>query len=100
MSAPFRFSTRHIQSIRISVYIKSPYDGVLIMKHETEYQSYILRLWLADRAGGDGVPPAWQGEIVHIQSGIKTSFQDLDGLNAFLLRNLTHAPDVKSKAFS
>jgi hypothetical protein len=66
------------------------------MKHELEYHSYLLRLWYAERVGGASSPPAWQGEIIHIQSGSKVPIQDLDGLIAFLLGNLTQATDGKS----
>ena len=41
------------------------------------YISYLLRLWLEKQAGGEGESPAWQGEVLHIQSGSKVSFQDM-----------------------
>jgi hypothetical protein len=48
------------------------------MNHETEYHSYLIRLWRDKEAGGTGEPPAWQGEMVHIQTGKKWSLPDLE----------------------
>jgi hypothetical protein len=58
------------------------------MKLTSVYTSYLVRLWLEERAGGEGEPPAWQGEVTHIQSGYKVSFQDLEQLSRHLLEHL------------
>ncbi|MEJ2352984.1 MAG: hypothetical protein P8Y03_24620 [Anaerolineales bacterium] len=54
------------------------------MDHEPNYHSYLVRLWLAKPVGGRGEPPTWQGEVVHIQSGNKYAFQEIDHLLEYL----------------
>ena len=54
------------------------------MDHEPKYHSYLVRMWLAKPAVDGGEPPTWQGEVVHIQSGDKYSFQEIDHLLQYL----------------
>ena len=42
------------------------------------------RLWQEEQAGGEGESPAWQGEVLRIQTGLKYSFQDMDRLFQYL----------------
>ncbi len=53
------------------------------------YISFLVRLWSNEQqAGGERESPAWQGEVLHIQSGSKVSFQDMDQLCLYLLEHL------------
>lgn len=54
------------------------------MKHEAEYHSYLVRLWKEKRVDGKGEPSTWQGEVVHIQSGTKYAFREIDHLLQYL----------------
>ncbi|MFN2304863.1 MAG: hypothetical protein ACK2TV_14120 [Anaerolineales bacterium] len=47
------------------------------MKPELVYQSYLVRLWREEQVGGRGEPPAWQGELLHIQTGQKWPLHDV-----------------------
>jgi len=47
------------------------------MRHEPDYQSYLVRLWREKQASGRGEPPAWQGELLHIQTGQKWPLHDV-----------------------
>ena len=47
------------------------------MKHEPDYHSYLVRLWRDKEAGGGGEPPAWLGEMLHIQTGEKWALSEL-----------------------
>jgi hypothetical protein len=58
------------------------------MKLASIYISYLVRIWQDEPAGGKGEPPAWQGEIIHIQSGAKVAFQDLSQLIHHLQEHL------------
>ena len=51
------------------------------MKPDAIYISFLVRLWSDEQqVGGEGKPPDWQGEVIHIQSGSKVSFQDVEQL--------------------
>ena len=50
------------------------------MKPEPEYHSYLVRLWREEPAGSEGEPPAWLGEMLHIQSGEKWLLDNIDEL--------------------
>jgi hypothetical protein len=54
------------------------------MKHEQEYHSYLVRLWREKQVDGKREPPIWQGEVVHVQSGNKYAFQEIDHLLQYL----------------
>jgi hypothetical protein len=55
------------------------------MKPGAIYLSFLVRLWSGEQqAGGEGESPAWQGEVLHIQSGSKVLFQDMDRLFQYL----------------
>ena len=58
------------------------------MKFTSIYASYLVRLWQEQQAGGEGKSPAWQGEVLHIQSGSKVSFQDMGQLCRYLQEQL------------
>jgi len=58
------------------------------MKLTSVYTSYLVRIWQEEQAGGEGEPPAWQGEVTHIQSGHKAIFQEMDQLLLYLLEHL------------
>ena len=59
------------------------------MKPGAIYLSFLVRLWSDEQqAGGEGESPAWQGEITHIQSGSKVSFQDMNHLMRYLQEQL------------
>ncbi len=58
------------------------------MKPEPEYHSYLVRLWRSDQAGERGELPAWLGELLHIQSGLKYAFQDPDEFFRYLQEQL------------
>ena len=47
------------------------------MKHEPDYHSYLVRLWRDEEAGGSRPPPAWLGEMLHIQTGEKWALSEL-----------------------
>jgi hypothetical protein len=48
------------------------------MKQDSDYHSFLIRLWWDSEAGGTGRPPAWQGEMVNIQTGKKWPLPDLE----------------------
>ena len=48
------------------------------MNHQPDYHSFLVRLWRDQGAGGRGEPPAWRGEMLHIQSGEKWLLHDLE----------------------
>ena len=50
------------------------------MRVEREYQSYLLRVWRVQRAGG----PVWQLRLVCVQNGQEWRFASLAALTAFL----------------
>lgn len=58
------------------------------MKPEPEYHSYLVRLWREEPAGGEGEPPAWLGEMLHIQSGEKWLLHELREVLAVLKANI------------
>lgn len=51
------------------------------MNHQPKYHSYLVRLWLVEEVSET---PFWHGELVHIQSGQKYSFERLTQLLRFL----------------
>ena len=63
------------------------------MNQGTIYLSYLVRLWSEELPGGKGGEPAWQGEVLHIQSGHKTLFQDKEQLLGYLLEQLAQEGD-------
>jgi hypothetical protein len=65
------------------------------MKFTSMYTSYLVRLWQEQQAGGEGKLPAWQGEVLHIQSGSKISFQDMDRLFHFFREQLERDGDFE-----
>jgi len=66
------------------------------MKFTSMYISYLVRIWQDEPAGGEGEPPAWQGEVLHIQSGSKVSFEDLDHLLRYLQEQLDGGNQLES----
>jgi hypothetical protein len=62
------------------------------MQNEPKYHSYLVRLWLLD-TGTDTAH--WGGELTHIQSGQKYSFQDIDQLFHYLNEQLKGEQEPK-----
>ena len=58
------------------------------MNHESDYHSYLVRLWREGQTGDDEKSPAWKGEILHIQSGEKWLLHDLRKVLAVLKANI------------
>jgi hypothetical protein len=56
---------------------------------QTLYISFLLRLWRAPEPQPPERPAAWQGEVEHIQSGRRSTFDSLDDLLDFLRRQVT-----------
>lgn len=50
----------------------------------TVYISFLVRLWRDPEPQPPERPTAWQGEIEHIQSGRRSTFNSLDDLLGFL----------------
>ena len=48
------------------------------MKTDPEYHSFLIRLWWEKQVGGEGGVPAWQGEMLHIQTGEKWPLDNID----------------------
>lgn len=55
----------------------------------TAYISFLVRLWCEERPGYSESTAAWQGEVEHIQSGRRLTFDSLDDLLDFLRRQVT-----------
>lgn len=58
------------------------------------YQSFLLRLWLADALSG------WQASLQSTASGETRTFADLDSLWAFLLKETDKKEDRPEEAMS
>jgi hypothetical protein len=59
------------------------------MKPGAIYLSFLVRMWSDEQqAGGEGESPAWQGEVIHIQTGSKVSFHDMGQLFRYLQERL------------
>jgi len=71
------------------------------MSMPIEYTSFLIRVWreptpphsasrpeLGGSEGGQGGAPDWQGEVEHIQTGERWSFNSLDELLGFLRRQV------------
>jgi hypothetical protein len=58
------------------------------MMVQTVYLSFLVRLW-RDEPQPPEPPTAWQGEVEHIQSGRRSTFESLDDLLDFLRRQVT-----------
>jgi len=54
----------------------------------TEYTSFLVRLWRDPRPQPSERPAAWQGEVEHIQSGRRSTFDSLDDLLDILHRQV------------
>ena len=63
------------------------------MNLTSNYTSYLVRLWQQEQEGDEGQSPSWQGELLHIQSGHKTFFQDKEQLLRYLLEQLAEFGD-------
>jgi hypothetical protein len=55
----------------------------------TVYRSFLVRLWRDPGSQAPERPTAWQGEVEHIQSGRRLTFNSLDDLLDFLRRQVT-----------
>lgn len=61
------------------------------------YQSFLVRLWSA-AANATGTPAGWQGEIEHIQSRRRWTFDNLDELIEVLRRQAMHPAEVQMES--
>jgi hypothetical protein len=51
---------------------------------EFSTNSFIVKIWLEETAH-ESSKPIWRGHITHVPSGKRNYFQDLNGINAFVV---------------
>ena len=49
-----------------------------------DYASFLLRIWREPVSSQSDPPPAWRGQVMHIQSGESLEFHSPADLQAFL----------------
>ena len=49
-----------------------------------EYASFLVRIWRNTEVGAPGLTMDWQGEITHIQSSQRWTFESLDQMLGYL----------------
>ena len=54
------------------------------MYPNVDYASFLLRIWREPVSSQSDPPPAWRGQVMHIQSSESWEFHTLDDLQAFL----------------
>jgi hypothetical protein len=64
----------------------------------TVYISFLVRLWREPRPQPPDQATAWQGEVEHIQSGRRSTFDSLDDLLGFLRRQAENQDVVDRRA--
>ena len=62
------------------------------MQPDSEYHSFLVRLWLGEQMGGAGEPPIWKGDVLHIQSGDKWLLHNLEEVLVVLKDTLIDDP--------
>jgi hypothetical protein len=67
------------------------------LEEPTTYASFLVRLWRTGEAGPPEASGDWQGEVEHIQSSQRWTFDTLDELLRVLRRQLGAAEEGKSK---
>lgn len=66
---------------------------------QSQYASFLVRLWRSGDSAPDSSNGDWQGEVEHIQSGQRWRFASLAGLNR-ILRQPCEVAEAQSPAES
>ena len=67
------------------------------MEEPTEYASFLVRLWRNGEPGQSEGSGDWQGEVEHIQSSQRWTFDTLDELLRVLRRQAGAAEEGRTK---